>query len=103
MPSTLYFPLLKANFLVMPGASSPTLPTSFLLVSLLARFKLIFCLSISQVRDISFGAAHQDVALVYANRQPIERLSLTRARDTKSGSRLVERPVRERKRTRPNS
>ena len=29
MPSTLYFPLLKVNFLVIPGISSLTSPTSF--------------------------------------------------------------------------
>src|SRR6266436_5233119 len=94
MPSTLYFPLLKVNFLVIPGVSSLTSPTSFLLASFLVRLNLMLCCSISQVRDISFRTAHQDVALVYANRQPIKGLSLARARYTQSGSTLVERPMR---------
>jgi hypothetical protein len=83
-------PIAQGKLLVIPGVSSPTLPTSFLLTG----FKLIRWSSISQVRDISFRATHQDVALVYTNRQPIERLSRARARDTQPGSSLVECPVR---------
>src|SRR5262245_40449904 len=57
------------------------------------RQSVIDDLSVSQVCEISFGTTDQDVALVNANRQTIQRIPFTRTRNTKSSTTLVERAM----------